>query len=1015
MRFLPAILLLAAALPCAAQTNHALGKTITVSSARTDYAATKAVDGVLSDPSRWVADASPTGHWLEIDLGAPTTLRQAHVYSGYETQFGSPIDSFSLQSWNGSSWQPIPGAAINPNASFGTVLQFNSAVTTSKVRLVVADTGIIRVREISLWENPQPLFTGVTGEEIPAWHPAYANLALGKPVTSNGRITDGYWTNSVIDGDASDTSRILAQPPNSPAAPLWIEVNLTAPAAVAEAHIYSNPPPDPAFHLEAEVDGHWIVIPGSTVTGNVTSPRRVTFSSPVTTSRVRYVPDGLGANGYSRLQEIALWGQDNAPLNYGLSGDGPAIPPATPVALNQIGFQKGAPKRFTAITCADGLAFEVTHVSDISTPLFTGTIMGGAGDFTAFDPATPGPYVVRLWSDTTGPGSSDPFLILDDLIGDKYLAPAVQFMNDARSGIGTHPSAFGGAPWRDGTYYSFEIPSLVHLLLTKRDAVVGLPREIDLAAEKTYILSPAFLTAYKSLESSNGFVEAIRRYYTNYEAPRSNAPDLVKIIHFGMGVTLERPATRDWSGDERPEQIHAQTVEWAAWILYAWPVLREWLPESFYIKTRDFAFSQWGLSSGLGTTTRNDDDPSSLEIDPLWSPSTYTLVDKAPFKGRHAPGHSIWPNLLMHQVALREGRPDAAIYLQAAQTQAQWIIDHLDWNDPKTTKGHRMSENKMMPGLVYFLQKYPSAAPAGLAAKIEQWVDVMIARSANGYDFRRYSATEWSIPTAANSWNEPGNLAGFPACALSAAWTLNHAPAKQQRLREISWAAIDCLFGRNPLLAASPGRPVTLANGNPGGFPDAERGWPKLYTGSAAFLENSRGALCSGPGSEHFPNNPEASLRHHEPWTNFNAAWNLSLAYMAADLDGTHETHAIPQPFNGPADGDANHDQIPDLIQHASTGLTRPYEKPTLIPATAGGGPDIGDPNNHTLEVLHNLQAYDSTLIVEWTTTLEPNDWHPATYQAAEDVPYNNGTLTRRWHIPNEQPGLFYRLRATRP
>lgn len=1010
------MLLLAATLPCAAQTNHALGKTVTADSARVDYPATFAADGVLSDPSRWLADASPTGHWLEIDLGAPTTLRQAHIYSGYLSEAGSPIDSFSLQSWNGTAWQPIPGAAIAPNGSFATILQFNSAVTTSKVRLVVADTTVIRVREISLWENPQPLFTGITGEQFPAWHPAYANLALGKPATTNGRVTAPYSANYATDGETSDASRVLAQPPNSPTGPLWVEVNLTTPATIAEAHIYSNPPPDAAFHLEMESGGNWTTIPGSTVTGNGSSPRRVTFTAPVTTSRIRYVADGLSANGYSRLQEITLWGQSNVPLNYGLFVGSPAIiVPETPVALNQIGFQKGAPKRFTAITCADGTPFEIASVSDLTTPLHTGTITGGLGDFSAFNPASSGPYLVRVAPATGSAGLSDPFLILDDLIGEKYLAPAVQFMNDARSAVGTHPSAFGGAPWRDGTYYSFEIPSLVHLLLTRREAVVALPREIDLEAEKTRVLAPAFDTTYQSLTASNGFLPALRRYYSNYEAPRSNAPDLVKIIHFGMGVTLERPATKDWSGDERPEQIHAQTVEWAAWILYAWPVLREWLPESFYIKTRDFAFSQWGVSSGLGTTTNNkDDDPSSLEIDPLWYPATYTQVDKAPFKGRHAPGHSIWPNLLMHEVALREGRSDAAIYLQAAQMQAQWIIDNLDWNDPKTTKGHRMSENKMMPGLVYFLQKYPSAAPAGLKAKIAQWADVMIARSANAYDFRRYNDTEWSIPAGANSWNEPGNLAGFPACALAAAWTLDD-PAKQQRLREISWAAIDCLFGRNPLLASSPGRPVTLANGNPGGFPDAERGWPKLYTGSAAFLENSRGALCSGPGTEHFPNNPNATLRHHEPWTNFNAAWNLSLAYMAADLDGTHETHAIPQPFNAPADSDANHDQIPDLIQHASTGLTRPYEKPTLIPATTGGGPDIGGPGHHTLEVLHNLQAYDSTLIVEWTTTLEPNDWHPATYQATEDIPHNNGTLTRKWHIPNEQPGLFYRLRATRP
>ena len=995
----------AAALPCQAQTNHALGKPVISDAARPEYPAVKAVDGVLSDPSRWLADDAPAGHWLEIDLGAPTTLRQAHIYSGYQAEAGSTINSFYLQNWSGTAWVAIPGAAIQPNRSMGTVFQFASPVTTTKIRLVVEDTTVIRVREIALWENPTPLFTGMVGDHLPIWHPAYMNVALGKPATANGSPDPGS-ANFATDGEVSDASRFVAQAPIFPAAPLHLEIDLISPAAVAEAHIYTGGPqsdPDAAFHLEAHNDGIWSPIPGSAVTGNSSEALRVTFTVPVTTSRIRYVPDGLGSSGFTRLRELTLWETSHVPLHLGLFIGGPTvIAPATPIALNQIGFQKGAPKRFTAITCPDGTNFQVTLQNSPQT-LFSGVIQGGAGDLTAFDPASPGPYVVRVLPIDGVPGISDPFLILDDLIGTKYLPPAIHFMNDARSGIGTHPSAFGGAPWRDGTYYSFEIPSLVHLLLTRRDVVVALSPEIDWEAEKSYILSTTFGTAYRELTASTGFLQAIRRYYQNYEAPRANAPDLVKILHFGMGVTLERPATKDWSGDERPEQIHAQTVEWAAWILYAWPVLREWLPESFYIKVRDFAFAEWTVSRGLDTTTRNDDDPSSLEIDPLWHPSTYGTVDKSPFKGRHAPAHSIWPNLLMYEVALREERSDAGIYLQAAKTQTQWLIDHLDWTDARTTKGHRMSECKTLPGLAYFLQKYPGEAPSGLAAKIEQWADIMIARSANGYDFRRYDGTEWSIPALNQKWNEPGNLAGFPACALAAASTLGHAPAKQQRLREISWAAIDCLFGRNPLRAASPGRPVTLANGNPGGFPDVERGWPQLYTGSAAYLENARGALCSGPGSEHFPNNPTAALRHPEPWTNFNASWNLSLAYMAADLDGTQDSHRLPLRYTGATDSDLDQDRIPDLIHHASTGLQRSFEKPTL----AYGASSLA------VDLLHNLQAYDVDLAVEWTTTLTSSDWHTATYDPAEDIPHNDGTLTRRWILPADEPKLFYRLKAT--
>jgi len=51
------------------QTNHALGKSVIADAARIDYPAGNAVDGIISDPSRWLADAAPAGHSLEIHLG----------------------------------------------------------------------------------------------------------------------------------------------------------------------------------------------------------------------------------------------------------------------------------------------------------------------------------------------------------------------------------------------------------------------------------------------------------------------------------------------------------------------------------------------------------------------------------------------------------------------------------------------------------------------------------------------------------------------------------------------------------------------------------------------------------------------------------------------------------------------------------------------------------------------------------------------------------------------------------
>jgi len=137
------------------------------------------------------------------------------------------------------------------------------------------------------------------------------------------------------------------------------------------------------------------------------------------------------------------------------------LAPVINVALNQIGYQKDAPKRFTAIDALNGTPFTITAVSDPGTVLYSGTITNKLGDFSAFQPDDPGSYVVNTHPNSGAPGISYPFLVQADLLEQKLVIPAIQFMVDARSGVGTHNSAGGGTAWRDGTYYSFEVPSLI--------------------------------------------------------------------------------------------------------------------------------------------------------------------------------------------------------------------------------------------------------------------------------------------------------------------------------------------------------------------------------------------------------------------------------------------------------------------------------------------------------------------------------------------------------------------------
>ena len=536
------------------------------------------------------------------------------------------------------------------------------------------------------------------------------------------------------------------------------------------------------------------------------------------------------------------------------------------IALNQVGFETRRSKRFTAPLTADGTPFTVRSANG-GEPLFSGVIRGNIGDFSAID-APPGEYVIEVRGGPLKPGISDSFLIQPDLWKDLFWQPAVDFLIDSRSVVGTHPSAYGGCPWRDGTYYDAILPALVLFHRADPERIAAMPRQIDWEVDKKRVLDPAFKFDAKN-PCSEGVMDSVRRYFTEIEPPAADAPDVVKLIHWGAGYYLVNPATKDPSQDPDPRKIHAQTVEQVAYVVWAWPELKQWLPLSFYEKCREFCVQNWA---------------PSLEIGKWWQPSTYLTVEQItgdnpmggklhPYKGRHAPGHSIVPNLLMHEIAKRDGLPDPDRYLAAAVKQADWIVKNLDWNDPRTTKGHRMSEHRTIQNLVWLLQNYPDKAPAGLKEKITAWAEVAVKRSTNMWDFRRFDdGDHWTIPKL----NDVGNWLSTPGIATAASWVIDD-PALKSRMREIAVSHADVVFGRNPRLAAGPHLPEM-------GFTGIELGWPighKLNV--CARLELCRGSISSGPGSEMFPFNPDGHYRHAEGWVNYGAAWCLSLAYFEFD------------------------------------------------------------------------------------------------------------------------------------
>ncbi len=628
-----------------------------------------------------------------------------------------------------------------------------------------------------------------------------------------------------IDGDPADSSRWVSQ---SSTPPHWIELRLDSVRELAGLHLHSGhegKKPLRDFVVQFWRDGTWVDIPSANVSGN-TSPRlavRFDETVRVRADRIRifitHAPDGI-----ARVGEIVVWPMSAGGVPEILSKE--QIPPVL-VFLNQSGFNAGAPKRFTAPLAADGTPFEVFSVSG-GTAVFSGVVRGRIGDFSAFEPRSEQEFVVQV-----GEHRSVPFRVGDWWLERVTYQRAVDFMIDSRHYVGNDRNVCRGSyGWRDDHHFGWQLHTLVPQWLSNPEAYARMPRQITYEAPTDPKLWGKLLP------------------------PSPDAPDLVKLIHWGADIIVTQGTT------------HELMKSQLAYFLYAWPWLKDHLPAQNYEVVREFAFSTW-TSPKADHAYPHDETP---EHDLL---ALKTKIGST--KGGYPPGFSIQPNLMMFEVARREGRSDASRYLDAAVRQAAWIVENLDWNDPRTTKGQRMSEFLTVTGLAHLLAEYPDQAPAGLREKLRDWADVLIRRSDNLWDFRKLgdAPDQWTpMGDRPTMWNEPGNVVGVPAIIFAALPHLDD-PARKQRLEQIAWAHFDNLFGRNPT-----GRHFSYDA--PRELEGVEFGWYVFYHGGIGQLEKARFVIDGAPKTQHYPYHPEVgNVGWTEGWVQFNAAFNQSLAWLA--------------------------------------------------------------------------------------------------------------------------------------
>ena len=182
--------------------------------------------------------------------------------------------------------------------------------------------------------------------------------------------------------------------------------------------------------------------------------------------------------------------------------------------LNQSGFNAGKPKRFTAPTLPAGTPFVVKPAAG-GPPAFEGTIGAGIGDFTPFEPGDTREYVV-----VAGPHTSVPFRVGPWWLERVTYQRAIDFMVDSRHYVGNvREVCVGSFGWRDDHHFGWELHTLVPQYLSNPSAYERMPHQVSYEAP-----------------TNRALWGALQPY-------REDAPDVVKLIHWGADVIVTQGLT----------------------------------------------------------------------------------------------------------------------------------------------------------------------------------------------------------------------------------------------------------------------------------------------------------------------------------------------------------------------------------------------------------------------------------------------------------------------------------------
>jgi hypothetical protein len=136
--------------------NLAKGATVTASGKHGEYTATKAVDGSMSEDSRWIVKGSGS---LQLDLGEEKTFRSVYLASGWKRDVQYAAKNFDLQVKSKGEWKTLPGGKVRDNAKWIIPMLMDKPVKARKLRILFKDEDFNRVYELAVFAD-QPEIEG---------------------------------------------------------------------------------------------------------------------------------------------------------------------------------------------------------------------------------------------------------------------------------------------------------------------------------------------------------------------------------------------------------------------------------------------------------------------------------------------------------------------------------------------------------------------------------------------------------------------------------------------------------------------------------------------------------------------------------------------------------------------------------------------------------------------------------------------------------------------------------------